>query len=168
MVIIGLGSNLGDRADQLRRAVVMLGNILSGVQCSPVYESAALLPDGAPPNWNKPFLNMAVRGETTLTPRALLDGIKAIERTLGRTARGHWAPREIDIDILAYDDCVVNESDLVIPHPALLSRDFALVPLADIAPQWAYPLAGEYHGKTARELAARLAKTIVKTDIIVT
>jgi 2-amino-4-hydroxy-6-hydroxymethyldihydropteridine diphosphokinase len=126
--------------------------------CSPVYESRALLPADAPPEWNMPFFNMAVCGETHLKPQALLGETQALEQRLGRTRRGHWGPREIDIDILAYDDVVLEEEALVIPHSELLRRDFALIPFADIAPEWVHPQAK----KTARELAVRMESTLTK------
>ncbi len=167
MVIIGLGTNLGDRTAQLQRAVRELAAILSPIECSAVYEGKALLPAGAPAHWDMPFLNMALKGETSLTPRALLMEVKAIERRLGRTPQGHWGPREIDIDILAYGDLVLEEDDLIIPHAGLLSRDFALVPLADVAPQWRYPKAGALRGKTARVLADAITQTLTKTEWVV-
>ncbi len=162
-VILGLGTNTGDRRLQLKRAARALTPLLSQMRCSPVYTCAALLPEHAPEHWNKPFLNMAVRGETRLTPQELLAAVKAIERDLGRVARGHWGPREIDIDILACEDTVINHDDLIIPHAGLLLRDFALVPLADIAPDWRYPY-GEQKGKTARALAHALKSTLQPTD----
>jgi 2-amino-4-hydroxy-6-hydroxymethyldihydropteridine diphosphokinase len=106
---------------------------------------------------------MAVAGETNLTPKALLTEVKAVERALGRKPREHWSPREIDIDILAYGAEVINAPDLIIPHAHLLKRDFALVPFADIAPDWVYP-AGAQYGKTARELAGSLASHLTRTD----
>jgi 2-amino-4-hydroxy-6-hydroxymethyldihydropteridine diphosphokinase len=162
MVILGLGTNHGGRKQYLQDAAEQISPLLKNMQCSPVYESPALLPEDAPKEWNMPFLNMAVCGETTLTPHALLAALKAIEERLGRISRGRWGPREIDIDILAFGEDIVTEPSLVIPHSELLKRDFALIPLADLAPHWLHPAA---QGKTARELAAHMRSTLVKTDI---
>jgi len=164
MVILGLGTNLGDREQTLRQAVLELKALLSQVICSPVYESPALLPETAPKDWDMPFLNMAVRGESTFTPKALLAEIQALERKLGREKRGHWSPREIDIDILACDGVIINEPTLTVPHQALLKRDFALIPLADIVPEWVYP---GRDGKMAHELATQMASQLKRTDLVI-
>jgi len=163
MIVLGLGTNLGNREEQLRRAVTALKPLLADLTCSPVYESSALLPENAAQEWDRAFLNMAVAGTTTLTPRALLAELKTLERSLGRTPRAHWGPREIDIDILAYGDETLSEPDLIIPHAALLERDFALIPFADIAPLWHHPVAG----KTARALAVQITSTLTGTDIVI-
>lgn len=97
---------------------------------------------------------MAIAGETALSPTALFSAVKSIEEKIGRKNRGHWAPREIDIDILAYGDDVIHLADLSIPHAELLNRDFVLVPLAEIVPDWCYPVVGEYQGKSAAQLVA--------------
>ena len=160
MIVLGMGSNVGDRMEYLRQGVKALGGVLTQMRVSPVYTSPALLPDAAPADWDQPFLNLAVAGETELPPRRLLEAVKAIEQMVGRIDRGHWSPRELDIDILAYGDAVVTEPDLSVPHAALLDREFALVPLADVAPDWVYPAPGPAFGVPARELAARMPATL--------
>lgn len=139
-LFLGLGSNLGDRADNLRRAVRALeahGRI-AVQQISPVYETAP---------WGKtdqpPFLNLCLEARSDLPPLSLLQEIKALERELGREPGERWGPRLIDIDILAYGDEVVQEESLTVPHPALADRPFVLAPLADIAPDWTHPVRGE-------------------------
>jgi 2-amino-4-hydroxy-6-hydroxymethyldihydropteridine diphosphokinase len=144
MVIFGLGSNLGDRLAQFKIAISHLAELAQELKFSRVFESPALLMDGSPQEWNRPFYNMAVAGSTALEPLALLAEVKRIEKVMGRIDRGRWAPREIDIDILAMGEGVVDEAELCIPHPALLARDFALIPLADVAAHWHYPVAGPY------------------------
>jgi 2-amino-4-hydroxy-6-hydroxymethyldihydropteridine diphosphokinase/dihydropteroate synthase len=156
MIILGLGANEGNRIAALKKAVEALSTILTEIQVSPLYESEALLPENAPADWNKPFLNQAVAGETALAPLRLLETLKKIEQTLGRIDRGRWSPREIDIDILAYHDEVIETADLTIPHKALLERDFALIPLAQVAPHWRYPVPGPDYGKTAEFLVQRV------------
>lgn len=151
-VILGLGSNLADRGERLAMGRRELDTILSSMRASRLYESAAVLTPGAPPEWNLPYLNQAVIGETTLAPGELLERVKAIEARHGRQARGLWAPREIDIDILAYGEQVVSLPDLTVPHVLLAERDFALLPLADLAPDWRFP-AGPHAGETAARIA---------------
>lgn len=154
MVIFGLGSNMEDRLAMLGAAVARLGTFIGNMTHSSIYECRALLPEDAPPEWDCSYLNMAVAGECGLPAREILKRIKQVEADLGRTPRRRWAPREIDIDILAMDKQVIEEDDLWVPHRELLSRDFALVPLAELAPDWRYPRAGEYHGRTAAEIVA--------------
>jgi 2-amino-4-hydroxy-6-hydroxymethyldihydropteridine diphosphokinase/dihydropteroate synthase len=153
-VILGLGSNVGDRKGHLGRAVKNLSAVLHDIRCSRVVESQAVLPKDAPPEWDKPYLNMAVRGLTNLSAPALLGTLKEIEQQGGRLSRGIWGPREIDIDILAIGDHVIKEQDITIPHRELLNRDFALLPLLDVAPNWHYPAEGEYYGWRAADIAA--------------
>jgi len=154
MVILGLGSNVGDRLAHLNAAVRSLGGLFQDIRCSRILESPALLPPGAPPEWNSPYFNMAISGLTDLSPQALFDAIKTIERDIGRQPRGLWGPREIDIDILAMDDKIIENSELAIPHRALLKRDFALLPLIDVAPDWRYPAPGKFHGWLVADIAA--------------
>lgn len=154
-IVLGLGSNVGDRIGLLRAAVQLLAPLLESMRCSSLYESPALLPEGAPPEWDVAYYNMAVCGFSSLAPRAWLAEAKHIERELGRKARGHWGPREIDVDILAYGETVISQADLAIPHAGLLQRDFALLPFAELLPDWRYPVAGECFGRTAGELSSR-------------
>lgn len=154
-VALGLGTNVGDRLAFLEDAAFRLSRMVTNMKNSPIYETAALLPENASAEWDMPFLNVVVVGETSLTPQALLEAVKQLEVKLGRKPRGTWGPREIDIDILLYGDEIVDTSDLKIPHPHLLSRDFALKPLADVAPDWVYPV-GQLKGKTISELVKQL------------
>lgn len=163
MIILGLGSNVGDRLANLSIAVKLINeNILAGTRLSPIYETEALLKPGSPDSWNQPYLNMAVMGETHLSPTNLLTHIKRIEKTLGRQDIGTWSPRTIDIDILAYGSEVIESDLLTVPHKDLCRRPFALIPFTDLAPNWQYPVKGELYGKTAFELSAQLSAT--KTD----
>ena len=150
-VILGLGSNIGDRMAHLRAARDVLAGVLGKLKCSKVYTSPAMLPPDAPSEWDIPFYNMAISGTTSLAPEILL---KTIELQLGRELRGVWGPREIDIDILAMEDVLVNSSSLYVPHKGLLERDFALVPLAELAADWQYPLGGEYRGMRASDICS--------------
>lgn len=158
MIILGLGSNIGDRLANLRQAVAhirALPNVTINT-ISPIYLSDALLPDNAPPDWNKPYLNLALRCESALTPHDLLQALKAIEWRIGRKPDvRHWGPRVLDIDILAFDDTVLESDALTLPHKGLSERPFALWPLADVAPFWKNPLPGVDHGKTAADRVAK-------------
>jgi 2-amino-4-hydroxy-6-hydroxymethyldihydropteridine diphosphokinase len=138
LLTLGLGSNIGDRLAMLRLGVEALveGGVLTGARLSKVYESAAFLPEGAPSEWDMPFLNMAVAGETILAPEQILVRVKQIEQQLGRTHRGHWGPREIDIDLLLLEGVELHTPALTLPHPRILERPFVLWPLADIHPHW--------------------------------
>lgn len=156
MVILGLGSNVGDRLTHLRHALNFLKKTpeIHIQQISPIYLSDALLPDHAPTSWRRAYLNLALRCETTLSPDELLPLLKKIETAIGRKPEKRWAPRIMDIDILAWDDFVQYDERLHIPHESLHQRPFALWPLADIAPYWIYPLPGIHQGKTAAEMTA--------------
>lgn len=151
-VVVALGSNLGDRAAYLREAVSRLKPLLGGMRASAVYEAPPLLPPGAPESWAIPFLNAAVCGETALAPLALLRALKTLERSLGRTPGERWGPREIDLDILIYGAEIIQEKELSLPHPGLFSRDFALIPLAQLCPDWHDPTP-QGSGVSARALA---------------
>lgn len=135
-VLLGLGSNIGDRCANLEKAMGALA-ALSGtslLRWSTAYESEALLAPKSPPAWDKPFLNVAVELSTPLKPHDLLAATQEIERSLGRVAGERWAPRIIDVDMLAYDDESIVTPDLVIPHVGVSERAFVLAPLAEIVP----------------------------------
>jgi len=133
-VVLALGSNLGDRLSVLRAAVRALAAYMEIKACSPVYETAAAYVTDQPA-----FLNAVLKGATALDPRALLFTIKNIESELGRRPTFRYGPRVIDIDIIFYDQLVLQTPELSIPHPLMQERDFVLKPLADIAPQWIHP-----------------------------
>ena len=131
---LALGSNLGDRLGAMCAAVHALSSHRSieldlSKDVASLYESD---PIGGPPGQG-PYLNSVVRVSTTLTPHELLDTVLSIEASLGRTRRDHWEPRVIDIDILLYDDLVINDDHLTVPHPHLHERRFVLDPLAELA-----------------------------------
>lgn len=140
-VYLSLGSNLGDRAGNIARAITLLGE--RGVRVtrrSSLYETEPIdVRDGG---W---FLNAVIEAETSMTPAELMSVLLESERALGRTrqkreAAGPKESRTIDIDILLFGSSAVHEAQLDIPHPRMADRKFALVPLAEIAPELRHPV----------------------------
>lgn len=136
-VYLALGTNLGDRLANLRAALSAFAPDLLVRAGSPVYETEpwGYVEQGA-------FLNMAVEAETALMPLELLDRLKALEHALGRIPSFRNGPRLIDVDILFYDDLILDTPQLVIPHPRLHERAFVLIPLADLASSLMHPRLG--------------------------
>jgi 2-amino-4-hydroxy-6-hydroxymethyldihydropteridine diphosphokinase len=129
---IGIGSNVGDAAALVRRAFIRLAELGTVCARSPLYRSA---PWGV--TEQDAFVNAAAMLDTELRPRELLAALKRIESEEGRVSTYRWGPRVLDLDILTYGNQRVDEPDLIIPHPRLHERAFALVPLADIDPRFA-------------------------------
>ncbi|MGB3780744.1 MAG: 2-amino-4-hydroxy-6-hydroxymethyldihydropteridine diphosphokinase [Tunicatimonas sp.] len=155
-----LGTNLGDRAVNLRRATQRLEEAVGPVaETSSCYETAAWGVTEQPA-----FHNQVVRIKTTLGHEALLRTLQQIERQLGKVKVAHWRERLIDLDILYYGNRVVRTPWLTLPHPQLHHRRFTLVPLSELAPQFVHPMLG----KTQQELLAvctdRLAVKWVSPD----
>ncbi len=147
IVYLALGTNQGNRIQNLRRALQRLAPAVQLLRLSAVYETApwgvADQPD---------FLNLALEGNTNLAPFALLTALKNIERDLGRQETIRYGPRVIDLDILLYDDLVLQTERLEIPHARMAERAFVLIPLCDLAPALVHPRLQ----RTMRELAAAL------------
>jgi 2-amino-4-hydroxy-6-hydroxymethyldihydropteridine diphosphokinase/dihydropteroate synthase len=134
-VYLGLGSNLGDRRANLSRALDALARDQVRIsRISPVVESPAMLPDDAPAEWNRPFLNTVAECEAQGSPEELLDRLKQIELELGRGEHARWAPRTIDLDILLWGNERIATERLTVPHPGITERAFVLTPLAALAP----------------------------------
>jgi 2-amino-4-hydroxy-6-hydroxymethyldihydropteridine diphosphokinase len=142
-VVIGLGANLGDRLATMREAVVRIATV-EGVRVlarSRLYETAPVGLVDQPA-----FLNGAVLVECALSARAMLDALLAVERELGRTRAAddvRWGPRTIDLDVLWIEGLSVEDPQLTVPHPRLVERAFALVPMLDVAPGAKHPKTGE-------------------------
>ena len=127
---VGLGSNLGDRREHLRRAVDALRGAGDIVAVSPLYETE---PVGGPSGQGE-FLNLVVELWTDDTPRRLLERCQELERDAHRVRSVRFGPRTLDADVLLVGDDTVDEPDLVVPHPRMWERRFVLAPLADLAP----------------------------------
>lgn len=157
MILLGLGSNLGDRRTNLAIALRELGKAVDILCVSSVYETAALLPEKAPAEWDVPYHNIVISIEYYLSSSDLLYKAKLIERGMGREDVGRWGPRIIDIDVLAFHDEVRNMPHLTLPHPGMAERNFVMVPLAEIAPDWVHPVSR----RTAAQMAAGMSLTPV-------
>jgi 2-amino-4-hydroxy-6-hydroxymethyldihydropteridine diphosphokinase len=148
VVYLGVGSNLGDRKENCRRAVELLNrNGLAVTRQSSIHETEPWGSTGQPL-----FINMAVETDTGLEPAELLLLLKRIEKEMGRTESVKWGPRIIDLDILLYDDLVLNTGTLVIPHPLIQEREFVLGPLSEIAGERIHPVLGKSIAVILREL----------------
>lgn len=159
-VVLGLGTNVGNRLENLRAAIrlLKLESPSSGVEIlkvSPLYESEALLPTQAPASWNLPFLNLALLCETPLLPLELLSVLKKTETQLGRISTDRWAPRIIDVDILMIEDFAYTHENLHVPHLALMERPFALLPLCDLVPHWRLPVGHLRAGSKISEMSQK-------------
>jgi 2-amino-4-hydroxy-6-hydroxymethyldihydropteridine diphosphokinase len=134
-VYLSLGTNIGNRAENLKQAISSLPPQMTVKKKSKVYET---------PPWGyteqEPFLNQAVKTTTYLDPEPLLKHLKRLEIALGRKATFRYGPRLIDLDILFFDDLVLDTPSLTVPHPHVHERGFVLMPMMDIAPDHMHPI----------------------------
>jgi 2-amino-4-hydroxy-6-hydroxymethyldihydropteridine diphosphokinase len=137
-VAVALGSNLGDRGAQLDFAVARLSTLLTDLTVSPRVDTVPVDVVGEQPM----YLNAAAIGRTSLGPHDLLRALQAIESAAGRERPYPNAPRTLDVDLIFYDDLVIAEPQLQLPHPRFRDRLFVLEPLAAIAPGWCDPVTG--------------------------
>lgn len=153
MIYLGLGSNQGDRQKNMEKALALIAERVGVILAlSDFYET---------PPWgyesSNTYLNAAVEVDTPLSPKELLLVTQEIERAVGRTQKtldGHYRDRPMDIDILGYDQLVLQTPELTLPHPLMHQRKFVLQPLLQIAPAWIHPVLG----KSISEIFAKLER----------
>ena len=137
IVYLALGSNLGNREDYLQRALIEIGQSIGPVlSTSDIYETQPW----SNAETQRNYLNQVARIATTLEPKELLKRLLELEKFIGRQSREKWASREIDIDILFYDQMIYHKDELVIPHPFMHLRSFVLTPLCELAPDYFHPV----------------------------
>jgi 2-amino-4-hydroxy-6-hydroxymethyldihydropteridine diphosphokinase len=149
-VAVALGSNVGDRSAHLDFAVSRLRRLLADARTSTYLDTEPVDVVGA----QGPFLNAAMAGAFDGTPRGLLEQLLAIERERGRERPHPGAARTLDLDLVLFGDAIVDDPDLVVPHPRFRERRFVLEPLAQVAGEWRDPVSG----MTVEELLARLLR----------
>lgn len=149
-IILALGSNIGDRQKNIQDAISLLSEKISDINIAKIYNSKAVGFEN-----QADFLNTALSGQTSLEPEKLLQFTQDVEKRVGRIFRFHWGPREIDIDIIFYEDKIIETSYLQIPHPRMQERDFVLFPILDIAPDFVHPATGQ----TVKQLYEALNKS---------
>jgi len=148
---IGIGSNLDDPRSQVEQAIQELDS-LSQTHCvlhSSLYQSEPLTLDTSPQD-QPDYINAVAKLETTLEPQALLAELHQLEARHGRVRGERWGSRTLDLDILLYDDRLIDTSELTVPHPGLYDRNFVLYPLAEIAPDLVISGAGDIGGLITR------------------
>lgn len=152
-IFLSLGSNLGDRLNNLQDAIRYLPPKVQPLSQSRIYETDPWGYTDQPA-----FLNLVIKAHTELSPKKLLAYIKKMEGVLGRKISFHYGPRVIDLDILFYDDLVLDSPELTIPHPQLTERAFVLIPLAELAPDLVHPVIK----KTIWQLKTSISTTGIK------
>lgn len=149
VVFLGLGSNVGDSIGIIGNAFGRLSTILRDARLSSLWRSRALYVEEQPD-----FVNAVARGETRLSPYELLDAIHEIEAEFGRDRSRERAkgPRTLDIDILLYGSSIITDDELIVPHPGLKERQFALVPLLELDRELVDPMTGEPYSRILERL----------------
>lgn len=161
--VLLLGSNTGEKHLNLSEAILKIKNVVAAITCtSGIFETE---PWG---NHDQPnFLNMVIAVDTELTARNLLYILLSIEQEMGRERREKWSPRAIDIDILYFNDDVINEEGLTIPHKHLHERKFTLVPLVEILPEMIHPVLKKKNVELLNELQDELCVKVFRNKSLV-
>lgn len=133
---VALGSNLGQPKHNCQQAVELLGDDDTQVAvCSSLYRTEPVGYTGQPH-----FINVAAKLNTYLTPHKLFNQLKAIENRLGKDIKQRWGPRTIDLDLLLYDNLIIDDNDLQVPHPRMHTRSFVMLPMVELAPKLIHPV----------------------------
>lgn len=150
IVYIALGTNMGNLKENIETAIKKMKEAQISISkiAEPLHNKAYGKTD------QDDFLNTVVEAETNLDPWDLLDALQTIETQMGRVRKEHWGPRIIDLDIVLYEDRIIETERLTVPHPDMKNRDFVLYPLAEIAPDLVHPI----EGKTISQMAKALNK----------
>lgn len=156
-IYLALGTNVGDKKVNIEKAIMLLKEKIHIYKKAPIYETK---PWGYKTQDN--FFNTALQAATNLPPQDLLLFIKIVEKKIGRIKRFKNGPREIDIDILFYDQLIYARKDLQIPHPRIAERDFVLQPLSDINPNLIHPVLQ----KSIQQLLGELSKLTLQSHVI--
>lgn len=138
---LAIGTNLGERHENLNIALRLVVQFATIISKSQPFENSALLPPNAPQSWNIDFLNIALHIQTNLSAFQVLQKIKEIESLMGRNQSSErWSPRVIDIDIIFFNNLILQNEILEIPHSQMHKRDFVLIPMHNIAPNYTHPV----------------------------
>lgn len=156
-VLIALGTNLGNREENLRSALAALRQFIDITAISRVYNTEPVGVRDQPDFWN-----MVVRGRTRVEPLPLLLNLKRIEAQLGRTAAPRNAPRVIDLDLIAWEQRILSTDEITLPHPRMHERSFVLYPLREVAPDFRHPVSGLSVDELVERLSEPTRATVVE------
>ncbi len=160
-IFIGLGSNLNQPAENIRAAFGALSELegMHSPLISPLYKTPPFGVKDQPD-----FVNAVAQFQTTLDPLPILNSLLGIEKKMGRVRKEKWGPRLIDLDLLFYGRHVINEEGLTVPHPGIAEREFVLIPMRDVAPDWIHPLLSKSIWDLAAQLDGALSIDRIESD----
>jgi 2-amino-4-hydroxy-6-hydroxymethyldihydropteridine diphosphokinase len=163
IVFIGIGSNVGSKSDNIRKAIKLINALVDSrvEKVSSLYET---LPFGDIEQNN--FINSVIKISTKLTPHELFEELKSIEQKIGRAEREKWGPREIDLDILFYNDLIISGEIITLPHKGIIYRDFVMTPILEIEPEKVHPVFNKKIIDLNKELKTKYIITKITEPLI--